>query len=90
LYHAIVDWDKRPPVEPSLKGIFETGNLLEKEMFRFFNAEVGPRMDPPMCLIKPVKSKTDKLLRQYNISMLRERFPYVHGLGQPQAEFVRM
>jgi hypothetical protein len=63
-----VDWAKRPPVEPSLQGIFNTGNLLEKEMFSFFNTEVGPRMDPPMCLIKPVKSETDKLLRQYNIS----------------------
>lgn len=68
LYHAIVDWAKRPPVEPSLQGIFNTGNMLEKEMFVFFNAEVGPRMDPPMCLIKPTKSETDKLLRQHKIS----------------------
>jgi hypothetical protein len=68
LYHAIVDWDKRPPVEPSLQGIFDTGNLLEKEMFKFFNNEVGPRMNPPMCFIKPQTDKTDKLLRQYNIS----------------------
>jgi hypothetical protein len=68
LYHAIVDWDKRPPVEPYLQGIFNTGNLLEDEMFRFFNNEVGPRMDPKMCLIKPQKSKTDSLLSQYNIS----------------------
>jgi hypothetical protein len=68
LFHAIVDWDKRPPVEPSLQGIFDTGNLLEAAMFKFFNEKVGPNMDPPMCFIKPQTDKTDKLLQQYNIS----------------------
>ena len=68
LYYAIVEWDKRPPVDPFLQGVFNTGNLLEAEMFRFFNSEVGPKMDPPMCLIKPVPGPTDKLLSKYRIS----------------------
>jgi hypothetical protein len=44
------------------------GNLIEDEIFHFFNKEIGPKMEPPMLFIKPHEKSEDKLLAEYNIS----------------------
>jgi hypothetical protein len=68
LYYSIVEWDKKVPPDPSLRGIFKAGTAFQNIVRDWFNSDVGPRMNPKMILIDAMGSVNDKLLGDHNIS----------------------
>lgn len=67
LYYSRHDWDKQEPVEDSLQGIFETGNILEPVIERIIS-ELGNAANPKWRIVGNQMPTKDKLLRDYEIS----------------------
>lgn len=67
LYYHRTAWDKATPIDDSLAGIFETGNVLEPAIERIVS-EVGRASDPPWRIVGNQMPTNDKLLKEFQIS----------------------
>ena len=81
LYYRRHDWDKAEPTPSSLRGIFETGNLLEPVIERIVS-EIGQASTPRWRLVGSQTTSNDALLKQYQIAGSIDGFLQVENDGQ--------
>lgn len=67
LYYMRAAWDKAMPIDDSLAGVFETGNVFEPAIERIVS-EVGMASTPPWRIVGTQMATNDNLLREYQIS----------------------
>ena len=67
LYYMRAAWDKASPIDDSLQGVFETGNIMEPAIMRIVS-EVGLASTPPWRIIGQQMPTNDSLLKKYQIS----------------------
>ena len=78
LVYFRTDWEKQPPPEPWLQGIFETGKQLEEIITRNLNL-VGDVADPKFKLIETAQPLKDEFLESNKIGGRPDRFLLVRG-----------
>lgn len=86
LYFMRAAWDKATPIDDSLQGVFETGNVLEPAIERIVS-EIGLASDPPWRIVGSQIPTNDKLLKEYQISGTIDGFLQVEN-GQWQTQGV--